>query len=186
MCDVLDVPRSTYYDSLHKTISNRDRENNELTQRITEIHKESKERYGAPKIHHLLEEEGYKVSIKRVQRLMKAAGIRSITTKKFKPTPSKEKVVERENILKRDFSTTTLNEKWVGDITYIHTLRDGWTYLASVMDLHSKKIVGYSFGRSMTTEIIIKALNNAHETQKPGDNLIFHSDLGTQYTSEAF
>lgn len=92
---------------------------------------------------------------------MKAAGIRSITVKKFRPTPSKEKVVERENILKRDFSTTTSNEKWVGDITYIYTLKDGWCYLASVMDLHSKKIIGYSFGRSMTTELVTKALENA-------------------------
>lgn len=117
---------------------------------------------------------------------MRAAGIRSITVKKFRPTPSKEKVVERENILERDFSTTTINEKWVGDITYIQTLRDGWCYLASVMDLHSKKIVGYSFGRSMTTELVTQALENACDVQKPGNDLIFHSDLGTQYTSEDF
>ena len=117
---------------------------------------------------------------------MKKADIKSIIVKKFRPTPSKEKVVERENILQRDFSTEVINEKWVGDITYIYTLKHGWCYLASVMDLHTKKIIGYSFGRTMTTELIIKALNNAHEAQKPGKDLIFHSDLGTQYTSEAF
>lgn len=186
MCDVLDVPRSTYYKSLDKTISNRDQENHELTERIIEIHDESDKRYGAPKIHHLLNEEGYQVSLKRVQRLMRKANIRSITVKKFRPTPSKEKVVERENILQRDFSTRTINEKWVGDITYIYTLKHGWCYLASVMDLHTKKIVGYSFGRTMTTELIIKALENAYHIQQPDEGLIFHSDLGTQYTSDEF
>src|SRR5690625_7589188 len=103
MCDVLDVPRSTYYQSLNRTISNRERENNELSNRIIEIHNDSDKRYGAPKIHYLLEKEGYQVSIKRVQRLMKKAAIQSITVKKFRPTPSKEKVTERENILDRDF-----------------------------------------------------------------------------------
>src|SRR5690625_6633923 len=136
MCDVLDVPRSSYDQSLNNTISNRERENNKLTERIIEIHNNSDKRYGAPKIHHLLNEEGYQVSLKRVQRLMKKANIRSTTVKKFRPTSSKEKVVERENILQRDFSTETINEKWVGDITYIHTLKHGWCYLASVMDLH--------------------------------------------------
>src|SRR5690625_2558053 len=126
------------------------------------------------------------ISLKRVQRLMKEAGIRSITVKKFRPTPSKEKVEERENILKRDFSTTTINQKWVGDITYIHTLRDGWCYLASVLDLHTKKVIGYSFSRSMTIELVEKALENACITQKPEDGVIFHSDLGSQYTSDSF
>lgn len=186
MCKVLDIPRSTYYAANHKTASKRERENNDLTERIIAIHTKSKQRYGAPKIHKTLIGEGFHVSLKRVQRLMKQAGIQSIVIKKFRPTPSKEKVVERENILKRDFSTTTINEKWVGAITYIHTLKNGWTYLASVMDLHTKKIVGHAYGESMTTDLITQALENACVTQKPGDNLIFHSDLGSQYTSEAF
>src|SRR5699024_7340052 len=186
MCEVLEVPRSTYYQSLNKTISNREQENNELTKEIIEIHKESKQRYGAPKIHQQLIKKGYKASLNRVQRLMKKANIRSIVVKKFRPTPSKETIVERENLLERDFSTETINEKWVGDITYIHTLRDGWSYLASVMDLHTKKIVGYSFSRTMTTDLFIRALENAYQAQKPDEGLIFHSDLGTQYTSTDF
>lgn len=129
---------------------------------------------------------GFQVSLKRVQRLMKKANIRSITTKKFRPTPSKEKIVERENILKRDFETTTMNEKWAGDITYIHTLKHGWCYLASVLDLHTRKVVGYAFGRTMTTDLIKTALQNAYDTQQPGEGLIFHSDLGSQYTSDEF
>jgi putative transposase len=117
---------------------------------------------------------------------MKKAGIRSIIVKKFRPTPSKEKVIERDNILKQDFNTTNLNQKWVGDITYINTLKDGWCYLASVMDLHTKKIIGYAFSRSMTTDLVLKALDNAYITQQPNDGVVFHSDLGSQYTSEDF
>ena len=186
MCEALDIPKSTYYQSLNKTESNRDRENREFTEKIIRIYEESKKRYGAPKIHEILEKQGHKISLKRVQRLMKKADIRSIIVKKFRPTPSKEKVAERENIINRDFTTTTINQKWVGDITYIHTLRDGWCYLASVLDLHSKKVIGYSFGRSMTTELVEKALENAYVTQKPNDGVVFHSDLGSQYTSDAF
>src|SRR5699024_5155970 len=126
MCDVLDVPRSTYYQSLNKTTSNRERENNKLKKRIIEIHNDSDKRYGAPKIHHLLNEEGYKVSLKRVQRLMKKANIRSITVKKFRPTPSKEKVVERENILDSDFSKKKINTIWIRDITYINHINLRW------------------------------------------------------------
>src|SRR5690625_5279645 len=123
MSDVLDVQRSTDHDSIDKTISNSDQKNHELTERIIEIHNESKQRYGAPKIHYILREEGHQVSLKRVQRLMKKANIRSIIVKKFRPTSSKEKVVERENILQRDFSTETINEKWVGYITYINKIK---------------------------------------------------------------
>lgn len=126
------------------------------------------------------------MSLKRVQRLMKKAGIRSITQKKYRLSSSKHTVEERENLLEQDFATETINEKWVGDITYIKTLRDGWCYLASVMDLHSKKIIGYSFSRTMTTDLVIKAFNNAYETQKPEIALILHTDLGSQYTSDEF
>ncbi|KKB33187.1 Mobile element protein [Bacillus thermotolerans] len=106
--------------------------------------------------------------------------------KKFRPQKSQGTVIERTNHLEQDFTTTTMNEKWVADITYIHTLRDGWCYLASVLDLHSKKIVGYSFSRSMTTDLVLQALHNAVTTQNPEPGLILHTDLGTQYTSEAF
>src|SRR5699024_3295581 len=110
---------------------------------------------------------GYQASIKRVQRLMREAGIFSITKKKFRPQSNYAPVAERENLLEQDFSTTAPNQKWAGDITYIHTVKDGWCYLASVMDLYTKKIVGYSFARSMTTGLVEDALNNAWQTQSP-------------------
>src|SRR5699024_9462474 len=137
-------------------------------------------------IHYLLNQEGYNVRLKRVQRLMKKVDIQSITVKKFRPTPSKEKVVERDNVLQRDFMAHATNEKWVDYITYIYTLQHSCSYLASVMDLHTKMIVGFSFDRMMTTEFVIKALQNAYHTQQPAKGLIFHSDLGSQYTSDAF
>ena len=186
MCRVLKVPKSTYYQSFHKKPSIYEIENQKITERICAIHKESDGRYGAPKIHAQLQKEGVKVSIKRVQRLMKKAGIRSNITKKYRPTPTQKPVEERENVLEQDFHTTTIHEKWVADITYIHTIRDGWCYLASVLDLHSKKIVGYKFGRKMTVDLVIEALDHAVQAQNPAPGLIIHTDLGTQYTSEAF
>ncbi|WP_425388506.1 IS3 family transposase [Bacillus solimangrovi] len=186
MCEVLNIPRSTYYQSLNKIEPKREIENRQITERMKSIYKESKRRYGAPKIHHQLIEEGIHISLKRVQRLMKKADIHSIVKKKFRPHGSNERVENRENVLKRDFSTSSINEKWVADITYVHTVKDGWCYLASVMDLHSRKIVGYSFSREMTTEIVIKALENAYVTQLPPEGLILHTDLGSQYTSQAF
>lgn len=179
MCSVLGVARSTYYKSLEKTESNRDKENSELKVSIQRIYHDNKGRYGAPKIHYILVREGYKVSLKRVQRLMKDLNLYAITVKKYKPTSSKKVVDGLENVLKQDFSTTSINEKWVGDITYVYTLKDGWCYLASVLDLHSKKIIGYSFGKRMTDDLVVKALNNAYYSQAPSKKLIFHSDLGS-------
>jgi transposase InsO family protein len=117
---------------------------------------------------------------------MNKLGIKSIVCKKFRPISSKNKVESRENIINRDFSTSNINQKWVTDITYIHTIKDNWCYLASVMDLHSRKIVGYSMSRNIDTKLVIKALENAYKLQKPDENLILHSDLGSQYTSVEF
>lgn len=108
MCRVLKVPKSTYYQSFHKKPNVYEVENKKITERICAIHKESDGRYGALKIHAQLLKEGLKVSIKRVQRLMKKAGIRSNITKKYRPTPTQTPVEERENILEQDFQTTTI------------------------------------------------------------------------------
>ena len=185
MCTVLGVARSTYYKSFNKTKSAREIENEELKAAIIKIYKANKGIYGAPRIHHILTKEGFNVSIKRVQRRMTELALCAITIKKYKPHSSKKVTEGLENVLKRDFATTSINEKWVGDITYIHTIRDGWCYLASVLDLYSKKIIGYAFGKRMTNHLVVKALKNAYYNQKPDENkhLIFHTDLGSQYTS---
>ena len=181
MCTVLGVARSTYYKSFDKTKSVRELENEELKSAIKRIYKENKGIYGAPRIHYILGIEGFNVSLKRVQRLMTKLNLCAVTVKKYKPHSSKKVVEDLENVLKSDFTTTYINEKWVGDITYIHTSRDGWCYLASVLDLHSKKIIGYAFGKRMTNDLVVKALKNAYYNQNP--NKIFHTDLGSKYTS---
>ena len=118
---------------------------------------------------------------------MKSNSLASIIQKKYTPyKQTKELVLGRDNILKQDFSTTSINQKWVSDITYIHVQEEGWCYLASVMDLHSKKIIGYHFSKQMTTDLIIQALTNAYVSQKPKDEIILHTDLGSQYTSKEF
>ena len=113
-------------------------------------------------------------------------GIRSIVVKKFKYHSDKPVSEEKNNIINRDFEATDINQKWCTDITYIHTLRDGWTYLASVMDLFSRKIIGYAYGTSMTAELAVKAVENACLNVKTTEGIILHSDLGSQYTSQEF
>jgi transposase InsO family protein len=188
MCKVLNYPRSTYYDkqkekpeSKWKTI------NKKLKEDILKIYSDSNKIYGAPKIRRELKKMGYeKISIKRVQRHMKKLGIRSIVVKKYRPHKTDKVYDKGENLLNRDFSTTSINEKWVADITYIHSLKDGWTYLASILDLHTQKIVGYSYSKTMDTSLVLKALDNAIVSQKPGKGLIIHSDRGSQYTSKEY
>ncbi|WP_139376287.1 IS3 family transposase [Clostridium chromiireducens] len=186
MCRVLHMPKSTYYKSHHYTPSRRALENENLKQNIFKIYTESNRRYGAPKIQKILEQSGYYISIKRVQRFMKQLNIHSIVIKKFRPAKVNRKVIERENLLKQDFTATKINEKWVGDITYIYTLKDGWCYLASVMDLYTRKIIGYSFSKTIDSSVAIAALDNAYRLQQPVGSVIFHSDLGVQYTSTEF
>ena len=185
LCLLFGIPRSSYYEKINRTESNRSRENRKLTARIKEIHESSNKIYGAPKIHRILVKEGYKVSIKRVQRRMREANIRSVTVKKFKPKASTSNVESRENILKQDFNASKPNQKWASDITYIHTNCHGWCYLASVMDLCTMRIIGHHFSKSMDTSLVIKAIDKAYKTQKPTETVIMQTDLGTQYTSNA-
>ena len=174
MCTVLGVARSTYYKFFDKTKSARQLENEELKAAISRIYKANKGIYGAPRIHHILVTEGFNVSLKRVQRKIIELGLCAVTVKKYKPHSNKKVAEGLENVLKRNFSTTSINEKWVGDITYIHTIKDGWCYLASVLDLHSKKIIGYAFGKRMTNNLVIKGTmeDNWYATSSAGKNYI--------------
>jgi transposase InsO family protein len=144
--------------------------------------------YGAVKIHIELLKQGFSIGIKRVQKIMKNNNFKSIIVKKYKPHYDKnnDKNQKYPNLLKQNFSATKPNEKWVSDITYIHTINDGWCYLASVMDLYTKKIVGFHFSKNMKTVIIMKALNNAIISKTPKKGLIVHSDRGSQYTSNDY
>lgn len=189
MCEVLSFPRSTYYEKQKEKLANKWKTlNKKLKEDILKIYNDSNKIYGAPKIREVLKSTmGYEnISIKRVQRHMKHLGIRSIVVKKYRPQKANKVYEKGENLLKRDFSTTNINQKWVADITYIHSLKDGWTYLASILDLHTQKIVGYSYSRTMETSLVLKALDNALVSQKPSKGLIVHSDRGSQYTSKEY
>lgn len=190
MCRLLDISRATYYRKTNPVQSKRVLEQELLDQRVSRMYHESDCIYGAGKIRYLLTQtyqEYHKISIKRVQKSMKRQGLQSITIKKFKAgKPAKRILKNYQNLLKQDFSTTDLNQKWVADITYINTLEDGWCYLSTIMDLHSRKIIGYHFDQQMTTEIVEKALDDAILNRNIGEGLVLHTDLGSQYTSNEY
>ena len=184
---MLVVPHSSYYEYCKETPpSNRQNETRKLREDILAVYIDSHKRYGAPKIREVLVKTYPRLSVNRVQRHMKALGIRSIVHKKYKPYKSEPVYELGENLLKRDFSTTKPNEKWVADITYVHTAQDGWCYLASVLDLHLKKIVGYCFSKTMTKDIVLTALDQAVKTHNPSPGLIVHTDRGSQYTCHEY
>ena len=154
---------------------------------IKKIWLDSFKRYGTPKITIVLKKQ-YNIQIcqKTVQKYMKELNIKSIITKTYKPSKYKPDEGEFINILKRDFSTTTINEKWVSDITYVYTKECGWCYLATILDLHSKRLIGWKFDKRMTSELVQGALENAIQTRKLNKLIVLHSDRGRQYTAEVY
>ena len=152
---------STYYAVINH-VTSQEIDYNKFSDEVKYYYDKSKGRYGAIKIQRDLEEAGIPCSVKRVQRHMAKLGLRSVVVRKYKYQNNQGKVPnDKKNILNRDFTTTTINQKWVTDITYIHVLKEGWTYLASVMDLYNRKIIGYSYGKNPTAELAKKAVENA-------------------------
>lgn len=187
MCAALKFPRSTYYKALVSVPSKREQECKKFAVEVKNCFLENKRIYGAIKLQRALINKGIKCSIRRVQKYMRNQGLRSVVIKRYNHHANNGKIPnDKENILSRDFSTTTMNEKWVTDITYVYVLKEGWTYLASVMDLHNRKIIGYAYGKHMTAELALKAVKNACLNVKNAEGIILHSDLGSQYTSELF
>lgn len=156
--------------------------------KIKKIYEESKCRYGSPKITKTLNNQGVKVSGKRVARRMKLLGLRSITIKKYNHSSSSKTDEKKEykNLLDQEFYAKSPGKKWVGDITYIYTKEKGWTYLAIVMDLFDLKVVGWSYGENMTDDLVIDAFNKALINRGIKKEGIFHSDRGSQYTSNDY
>lgn len=188
LCKCLNVPRSVYYyHQNHKTNSYHE-SNKILDTEIKSIYDDSKGRYGSPKITVVLKEKGLKITQKRISRRMRVLGLRSIVAKKWKAYGASQNQASKEypNLLEQDFKTNVPGLKWVGDITYIYTKEQGWTYLATVMDLFDLKIIGWEYGKSMTDELAIKALQKATKNRKMNDEIIYHSDRGSQYTSNNY
>ena len=187
MCKALKFARSTYYEALVHVPSNKEQEYLKFSAEVSHCFEENKKRYGAVKIHRKLNDNGIPCSIKRVQRHMQRQGLRSVVVKKYNHKANQGKVPDdKENVLNRNFKADTINQKWVTDITYIHVLKEGWTYLASVMDLYDRKIIGYSYGKNMTADLALDAVKNACLNVPDMNGIILHSDLGSQYTSDLF
>lgn len=185
MCKVLKVSTSGYYKWLK--IQNRtgaseaEQYKQELKQKVAKSFHESLGTYGSPRIFDDLVEWGYRVSQKTVARLMNELGISAKPKKRYvKTTDSSHNLRAYPDLIRRNFHTLEPNRIWVSDITYVRTLQ-GWLYLASLMDLFSRKIVGWNYGSQMTKELTVEALNNALITRKPREGLIHHSDQGVQY-----
>ncbi len=186
MCLVFKVSRSGYYAWLRRPESQRKIEDKVLSEVIKEIHKESRGEYGSPKIHQELRRRGIRCGRKRVARLMRKDGLKAKTIRKFKATTnSKHDLPVAANLLNRDFSPVEPNKAWVADITYIWTT-EGWLYLAVVIDLFSRAVVGWSMSERMTRTLVMDAFTLAVKRRNPPPGLIHHSDRGSQYASGDF
>lgn len=153
---------------------------------IEDIHKASRGTYGSPRILAELKGLGFRCSKARVERLMKKNGIRAKTHRKFRvTTDSKHSLPVAPNVLERNFSPNTPNASWGGDITYVWT-REGWLFLAVVIDLFSRQVVGWSMNERITRELTLNALRMAINNRRPGPGLIHHSDRGSQYASDDY
>ena len=185
MCRVLGVSRATYYDWLNALPSSRAIENQKLKGIITKLFIESRRTYGSRSLKKDLAKLGYTVSRRRINRLMKSAGLVCKTKRKFKvTTDSKHNLAISPNLLKRNFNVDQPNTCYVGDITYIWT-DEGWLYLATVIDLFSRKVVGWAMDKRMTSALVNKALLMAIWSRKPKPGLIWHTDRGSQYASNS-
>jgi transposase InsO family protein len=182
-CALLKVSRAAFYQHLAGP-SRRERANAELTEQIRAVHEESKGRYGAPRVHAELRRRGHRHSRKRVARLMRHAGIWGKTPKRWKKTTIPDPAAARADAIQRDFTTdaSKINARWCGDITYVGTWQ-GWLYLATVIDIASRRVVGYAMADHLRTELVSGALANAIAARDPAPGVIFHADRGCQYTS---
>lgn len=185
MCKALQVSRSGYYAYISRGESKRSKENRAFLETIKKIHLKSRRIYGAPQITNNLPE-NQRASKNRVVRLMRANGIRSKVTKKYKATTySNHNLPVADNILNREFTAEKPNQKWVSDITYIAT-KEGWLYLAAIMDLYGRRIIGWAMDKHMKTELLSTALKQAVGRAGAKEGVLIHSDRGIQYASKDY
>ena len=181
-CVLLQVSRSAFYADRITGPSQRERDDAELTDAIIAVYDESDGTYGAPRVHAELADQGRRHGRKRIARLMRCAGCRGRAPKRWRTTTVPDPAAALPaDLIGRDFATATasLNARWCGDITYIHTW-EGWLYLATVIDLTSRRVVGWATADHLRTDLIDQALANAVSSRRPTRGLIFHSDRGCQ------
>ena len=182
MCKVLAVSRSGYYAWRKRPVSNREMANQTLIKQIQTVYEASYETYGSPRIYHELDQKAVPCSENRVARLMRQHGIVAKQTKRFKVTTQANRNHPiASNRLARDFTASRPDEKWLADISYIYT-REGWLYLAAIMDMYSRRIVGWAMAPRMTSDLVVSALKMALQHRRPLKGLLHHSDQGSQYT----
>ena len=186
MCQHLKVSCSGYYGWVGRAPSPRAVANVDLTNRIRAAHTMSDATYGMPRIRAELADQGIVTSRKRVARLMRRAGLRGVSRRRGYCVTTERNKRQRPapDLVQRNFTATSIDQLWVADMTYIPTWA-GFVYLAVVIDVYSRKVVGWTFGQHMTADLVISALNMALLTRKP-ESVIHHSDQGSQYTSIAF
>ncbi len=185
MCRVLGVSPSDYYAWKNRPPSPRAVDNERLLSRIREIHVFSRETYGQPRMYAELRDDGWQVNHKRVRRLMRLDGLQGATRrKKWRTTRRAKDARPAPDLVERDFSVDGPDQLWVADITYVPT-SNGFLYLAVVVDAWSRRVVGWSMKSHLKTDLVLDALNMALQQRRP-DDVIHHSDQGTQYTSIAF
>lgn len=186
MCRVLGVSTSGFYAWQSREQSERARQDVALSERIMGIHKESRRTYGAPRIHAELQEEGQRIGRKRVARLMRASSLVGVSRRKSIATTRRDPAARpAPDLVDRKFAASGPNQLWVADMTYIPTLA-GFLYLAVVLDVWSRKIVGWAMSSSLVTQIVLDALAMAVAQRRPAEGVIHHSDQGCQYTSIEF
>ena len=187
MCKVLKVTRSGYYAWCNRPLGSRERANQALLEQIRTVFNHSRKTYGGPRIHAILRRQGVVCGHNRVARLMRLHGIVARPRLRRHPVTTQQQpgAIPAPNRLRRDFSAEQPNQKWVSDITYIDTA-EGWLYLATVIDLFSRKVVGWAMADQINSELVGAALRMAWKTRKPLAGLIHHSDQGRQFTSLAF
>ena len=183
LCRMLTVSPSGYYASRGRPASPHARRDKELSERITSVHLASKRRYGSPRVHADLKASGDRVGRKRVARLMHENRLVARTRRRFRTTTdSKHSFPIAPNLLERDFTATRPNASWVTDITFLWTLQ-GWLYLAVIIDLFSRRVVGWATSRNVDRHLALAALDMALRQRHPGDDLVHHSDRGSTYAS---
>lgn len=187
LCDVLEVSPAGYYAWRRRAPSPRAAANVDLVAAIRRAHGDSGGRYGSPRVHAVLRAQGRGTSRGRIERLMRHYGIRAIMAppRRVRTTDSRHTLPIAPNLVARDFTVAAPNRIWLADITYVPT-DEGWLYLAAVMDLYSRKIVGWAMRDHLRTELASTALTMAIRQQRPAAGLIHHSDRGVQYASHDY
>lgn len=186
MSKALEVSESGYHAWRTRPVSSRKTDEFRIVTLIEKVHMGSRHTYGSPRIHAILTGMGESCSKPKVARLMRLYGIRAKTKRKFKATTnSKHNLPVAANILARDFEPESPNKSWAGDITYIWT-REGWLYLGVILDLYSRKVVGWAMGPTLSRDLAIKALKMAIWQRQPTEGLLAHSDRGSQYASNDY